>query len=137
MTTYYFDTSIWLDFFENRNEPNLPKGEWAARLMGQIVKNDGKIVYSDAILTELGTADYSSFEIEELFKPFRPLLMFIPATMKQPGKAKDLAAKRNIPKMDAPHALIARDANAILITLDHDFKELVDITKPHRPNEFI
>lgn len=137
MATYYFDTSIWLDFFENRNEPNLPKGDWAKNLMKKIVKNDEKIVYSDAILTELGTADYSSFEIEELFKPFWPLLFFIPATMKQMGKAKDLASKRNIPKMDALHALIARDADAFLVTLDYHFKELTDITKPHRPNELI
>ncbi len=24
---FYFDTSIWLDFFENRDEPNLPKAK--------------------------------------------------------------------------------------------------------------
>ena len=53
------------------------------------------------------------------------------------GKAKDLAAKRNIPKMDALHALIARDAGALLVTLDHHFKELTDITKSYQPNELI
>ena len=30
---FYFDTSIWLDFFEDRNEPNLPKSDWARKLV--------------------------------------------------------------------------------------------------------
>ena len=44
---YYFDTSIWLDFFEDRNEPNLPKSKWARELVNKIIENDDKVLYSD------------------------------------------------------------------------------------------
>ena len=46
------------------------------------------------------------------------------------------ASKRNIPKNDALHALIARDQKAILITMDNHFKEIKDIIEPHSPKEF-
>jgi len=44
---YYLDTSIWLDLFENRNEPNLPKGELAHKLFNKITENNDKLFYSD------------------------------------------------------------------------------------------
>ena len=47
---YYLDTSIWLDFFENRNEPNMPKGDWAHNLLERITKNNDKAIYS--VLTD-------------------------------------------------------------------------------------
>lgn len=54
---FYLDTSIWLDFFENRDEPNLPKGQWANDLLNKIVKDDDLIIYSDNNLYELEFAD--------------------------------------------------------------------------------
>lgn len=66
-----------------------------------------------------------------------PIIIFIESTEKEIGKAKDLAQKRDVPKRDALHALIARDNNTILITLDHHFKKLNDIAKLHGPQEFI
>jgi hypothetical protein len=36
---FYLDTSIWLDFFENRNEPNFSKGTLAKELIKKIIKN--------------------------------------------------------------------------------------------------
>ncbi len=50
---FYFDTSIWLDFFENRDEPNFPKGTLAKKLIDKIIKEDWKIIYSDLNLMEL------------------------------------------------------------------------------------
>lgn len=134
---YYFDTSIWLDFFEYRDEPNLPKGKWAHELLNKVVKEDNKILYSDLNLIELGMAGYSVFEIEEMFRPLRLILIMVESTEKQQGKARDLSAKRDVPKGDALHALIARDNKAILVTRDKHFQKLLDITIPKKPEELI
>ncbi len=132
---FYFDTSIWLDLFENRNEPNLPKGKWASELVSKIIKNDDIIIYSDNNIFELIVLEYSKYELEKMFKPLRPILLFVESTKKQIGQAKDLSFKRNIPKRDALHALIARDNKAILVTLDKHFQKLLDIIEPKRPQD--
>ena len=137
MEKYYLDTSIWLDFFENRNEPNLPIGDWAHKLLDKLIENNGKAIYSDILILELGLVGYQPDEIEKLFEDLKSILIFVESTEKQMRKAKDLSSKRNIPKGDALHALIARDNKALLITLDNHFKELLDITKPKRPQDII
>ena len=134
---YYLDTSIWLDFFENRNEPNLPKGDWAHELLSKITGNNDKIIYSDIVILELGVVDYKPNEIEKLFEKIKPILIFVESTEKQARKVKDLSSKRDIPKGDALHALIARDNKATLVTLDNHFKKLLDITIPKRPQDII
>lgn len=134
---FYFDTSIWLDFLEKRDEPDIPKGTWAKELIKKIIKEKNKILFSDNNMLELITRGYLEFEIEEFLAKLSPIIIYIEATEKEIGKAKDLAQKRGLPKRDALHALIARDNNSILITLDNHFKKLVDITFPHNPKEFI
>lgn len=37
---FYFDTSIWLDFLEKRDEPNLPKSAWVKDLIEKIKINN-------------------------------------------------------------------------------------------------
>ena len=133
----YFDTSIWLDFFENRNEPNFPKGDWAHQLLSKITKDNGKILYSDIVVLELGVVGYGPYEIEKMFKKLKPILLFVESTEKQLKKAKDLSTKRDVPKGDALHALISRDNKANLVTLDNHFKKLLDITKSNRPQDLI
>ena len=135
--TFYFDTSIWLDFFENRDEPNLPKGRLVHELLNKITRTDAKVIYSDHNIFELVSVGYSPYEINDMFKPLKLILIFIEATEKEIRKAKDLATKRNIPKGDALHALITRDNKAILVTLDKHFKEVPDIIKPKRPQDLI
>ncbi|MBI4439897.1 PIN domain-containing protein [Candidatus Woesearchaeota archaeon] len=134
---YYLDTSIWLDFFEDRNEPNIPKGEWARKLLAKVTENNDKIVYSDIIVLELGIAGYSPHEIEGLFREIGPILLFTESTEKQVRKAKDLSNKRNLPQGDALHALISRDCRATLVTLDRHFKKLLDIAEPTMPQDII
>ncbi|HLC55049.1 MAG TPA: PIN domain-containing protein [Candidatus Nanoarchaeia archaeon] len=134
---YYFDTSIWMDFFENRDEPHLPKGELAHKLMTHIAKNNDKIICSDFVVAELRLADYPLFEIEGLFEKLNHIIIWVESTEKQIRKAKDLSAKRGIPKKDAAHALIARDNKAVLITLDRHFQRLLDIVKVRRPQDII
>lgn len=134
---FYFDTSIWLDFLENRDEPNLPKGTWAKELIRKIIKNRDKILFSDDNMLELTNCHYLEFEIEEILQSLKSIIIGIESTEKEIGRAKDLAQKREVPKRDALHALIARDNHAILITLDNHFKKLTDIIQPHSPKEFI
>lgn len=134
---YYLDTSIWLDFFENRNEPNLPKGDWAHKLLNKITENNYKAIYSDIVILELGVVGYKSHEIQNLFQKIKPILIFVESTDKQARKAKDLSSKRDVPKGDALHAILARDNKATLVTLDNHFKKLLDITKPKRPQDII
>ena len=134
---YYLDTSIWLDLFENRNEPNQPKGDWAHKLLNKIIESNDALIYSDIVLLELRVVGYQSHEIKELFENIKPILMFSESTEKQVRKARDLSSKREIPKGDALHALIARDSKATLVTLDNHFKKLLDITKPKKPQDII
>ena len=72
---YYLDTSIWLDFFENRNELNLPKGDWAHKFLDKVTENNNKIIYSDIVILELGVVDYRPHEIERLFEKIKPILI--------------------------------------------------------------
>ena len=134
---YYFDTSIWLDFFEYRDEPNLPKGKWAHELMAKIIIEDKRIVYSDAVKDELIEQGYTINELVGLFKPLNKILVYIESTKKQFGKAKDLAQKRSIPVFDALHMLIARDSKALMVTRDLHFEKLLDINKYKKPEDII
>src|SRR3989338_2738312 len=132
---YYFDTSIWLDLFENRDEEHLLKGKHVWALMKKILAEDSLIIYSDIIVEELHDFGYPPYKIEALFQPFQRILLFVYANENQKWKANDLCKKRNIPPYDALHALIARENNAIMVTRDHDFQLLLDIIIPKRPEE--
>src|SRR3989344_7096801 len=134
---YYFDTSIWLDFIENRNEPNMPKGEWAKMLVEKIIHENSKIIFSDMNYQELERIGYSRYEIDEFMLYISEFIIIVESEPAQFSRAKDLSKKRNIPLLDAIHALLARDYNAILITLDRHFLELTDIIKSNKPADFI
>ena len=134
---YYFDTSIWLDFIEERNEPNLPKSDLANELIHKIVNEANIIIYSNAILDELVKLGYSEQEVNTMLYELKNYLLFLEFTDKQFGKAKDLSIKRDVPLLDALHAFIARDNKCILVTRDAHFKKLLDIIKTHKPEELI
>ena len=137
MKLYYFDTSIWIDFFENRVEPNFPKGTMAQKLIEKIMKSDAKILYSNVNLFEFYAFGYSRDYIYSLLEPFNSILVFVMATEKEKGIAKDLSSKRDIPQGDALHALIARDNKAVLIATDRHFQKIRDITKSILPQDVI
>ena len=60
---YYLNTCIWLDFFEERDE----KGERARKLIKNIVRKEGIILYSNLHMKELKNAGYNYDEIIEMF----------------------------------------------------------------------
>ena len=137
MVNFYLDTSIWLDLFENRNEPNFPKCENAKKLIAKIIQDNNRIIVSNNNFFELITLGYTKYEIKLSLNQFGRTIYYVWSTGKQFRKAKDLALKRNVPKRDALHALIARDNKAILITLDTHFQNLIDIVKIKQPRDFI
>ena len=124
MTLYYFDTSIWLDVFEKRENFDLIQ-----KLLDTIISNSDTILYSQVIIDELKMQGYSYQDVVLLFYPFKKILRYTDAGHNHLGKAKDLAEKRNLPKRDALHALITREEHALLITRDRHFLELKDICK--------
>ncbi len=134
---YYFDTSIWLDFFENRDEPKIKKGTWAKMLIEKIINDNGKIVLSEVVKNEMIALGYSRYEIEELFKLFQNILINVYSTERQFRRAKDLSKKRKVPLFDCLHTILARDHRAIMVTLDRHFNKLLDIYRYRKPNELI
>jgi predicted nucleic acid-binding protein len=122
MGAYYLDTSIWLDLFEDRDELYLLKTNYAKELLNKIIKENSKIIFTNLIIDEMVDLGYSFYEIEQLFEPFKNILIQTDYFRTEFGKAKDLAIKRDIPFVDALHAIIARKFKAILITRDHHFK---------------
>lgn len=132
---YYFDTSIWLDLFESRDEWHLSKGKIAAALMQKIITRGERIVYSDAIVQELGKLGYGFFELERKFSDFLPLLLFAEYSLRQMAHAREIAKRREVPLFDVLHALIAKEHNAILVSRDRDFRQLSDIVTCRSPEE--
>src|SRR3989338_3171679 len=103
---FYLDTSVWLDFFEDRNEPNMLKSDWARKLVAKIIFDEDIIIFTDNNMEELNQIGYSEYEVEELLNKLRKRVMFVEATNRQIGIARDLSSKRGVPRRDALHALI-------------------------------
>src|SRR3989344_4438141 len=120
MEQYYFDTSIWVDLFDQRGK----NGEYAAALVDKIISNDWMILYSDMVVVELKQIGFSEHELLNMFaiaKPdhLRRVHMFhIPIS-----QAKKLAKPLHIPWGDALHALLTREHGAQLVSRDHDFEK--------------
>jgi predicted nucleic acid-binding protein len=137
MAVYYFDTSIWLDYFEKRDQYNLKKGKHAEKLLEKVIHDTDKIIITDLIYKELRDFGYLTSEIKRLFYPLTKTLLYVDLTRKQMGKAKDISKKRAIPLLDAAHMIIARDNRAVLVTRDSHFKKLSDIGLSKTPEELL
>jgi len=134
---YLIDTSIWVDLYEDRKGyQNEPLGDFAFKLFSIIKAKQNKIVITDLTIRELET-NYSIEEINGMMKPFEDVLEKIIASKKQRDEAKKLAEKRNVPRGDALHAILARDNRFILVSRDKHFRELTDISEHHKPEEII
>lgn len=128
---FYLDTSIWLDFFENRGN----NGNAAYKLLKFIINRNYKMIFSEAIKDELLEYGLSIEDIRGFLSIFKRNILCLYINKKQFGKAKDISNKRNIPVFDVLHAIIARDNSAVMITRDRHFDELLDIVKYKKPEE--
>lgn len=129
---FYFDTSIWLDIHEKRDNSDVAK-----KLMERIIKEDYKVAYSDLTISELKQLNYSQQEINIILKVAKPNnIKRVHFSKEQIKEGTKLAKKRNIPKKDAIHAVICRDNNLQLISRDEHFAKLKDVTTAKKPEEF-
>lgn len=56
---FYFDTSIWIDFYEKRGK----NGEHALQLIMKIINRNWRLAYSDLNIKELKHLTYGNDEI--------------------------------------------------------------------------
>ncbi len=132
---YYIDTSIWIDFLEDRHgHKNEPLGEFALKLFIQIKVKKYNLVLSDILIKELGSF-YSIEEINGMMMPFKNQIVKVYANKKQIFEAKTISKQRKLPIGDVLHAILARDNRLILVTRDKHFRDLEDITKCYKPEE--
>ena len=130
---FYFDTSIWLDFYENRGI----NGEKTNKLIEKIINDNSIILYSDQIIIELKKLDYTKEEIFELFYLVKHFLKKVYPTKENLIEARNIAYKRDLPKKDVIHAILSRDNEAQLISRDRHFEKLKDITITKATEDFI
>jgi predicted nucleic acid-binding protein len=131
---FYFDTSIWLDFYEKRGK----NGENAFNLIQKIIKNDLKIAYSVLNVKEFKNLGYNQESINAIFSIAKPdNIKPIHVYREQLEEARKISRQRKIPNKDALHAILARDNNLQLIAIDKHYEQLKDITEAKKPKDFI
>lgn len=135
---FYLDSSIWRDYYENREDKFRPLGEWALMLINKIIEDKNIIVYSDFIVEEL-KIKYSEEEIKKIFDIIhkRNLLLKIDISDYQAKEAAMLCKKKKVAFGDALHAILARDNNAFMVTRDKHFEELQEIAEIKKPEDLI
>ena len=136
MEKYYLDTSVWMDYYEDRKDSSNDLGDAAFRLLSKLLASKSRIVVSTFLLRELETA-YSLDKIRGLALPFEKLMEKVDVSDKQREEAKKIAEERGIPKGDVIHAVLARDNKAILVSRDKHFQLLKDICEAVKPEEII
>jgi len=131
---FYFDTSIWLDYYEKRGM----HGKTALSLIVKIVSQDAEISYSDLSIKELKHLGYPCEEIINLLCTVKPQNMKrIHIFKEQIREARNLARQRGVPNNDALHAILCRDNNLQLVSRDSHFEKLKDVSMAKTPEELI
>lgn len=133
---YYLDTSIWMDYYEERKDSVNDLGEFAFQLLFRVLASGNKIIVSTLILSELEN-NYSLGHIRAMTLPFESILDKVSVSQKQMDEAHQIARSRKLPPSDAIHAILARDHSAILVTRDKHFQSLRDICKVVKPEEIV
>ncbi|MBR9690069.1 type II toxin-antitoxin system VapC family toxin [Candidatus Woesearchaeota archaeon] len=135
---YYLDTAIWRDYYENRSDKYRPLGDWALELIKNMIDDGDFVLYSEFVLKEL-KIKYTKKEIEDILNIVneKDLLIKVDVSETQIKEAVTLSKQRKIAFGDALHAILARDNNAILISRDKHYLELLDIVDCRKPEDLI
>ncbi len=135
---YYFDTSIWRDYYENRSDRFRPLGEWALKLINEILESQDIILFSDFVIEEL-KVKYSEEEINKILEVVskRDLLIKVNISEQQTIEAAKLCKEKKVAFGDALHTILARDNNAVMVTRDKHFLELLDIVEIKKPEDLV
>lgn len=131
---FYFDTSIWIDFYEKRGR----NGEHALQLIIKIINRNWRLAYSDLHIKEFKHLDYSNGGINDILNIIKPnSIKHVHIYREQIEEARNITRQRKLPHNDVLHALLCRDNNLQLISRDLHFERLKDITKAGKPEDFI
>lgn len=134
MAIYYFDTSIWLDYYEKRGK----NGEHAFNLILKIIEEDSIIIYSDLHIRELKGLSYNAEQINDILRIVKSNnLRRVHIDREQDKEAAQLCHQKQVPKGDVLHAILARDNNAIMVSRDQHFERLKHIIEIKKPEELL
>lgn len=133
---YYLDTSIWMDYYEDRKDSSKNIGEFAFKFLCKLLASKSIIVVSSFVQREL-EANYSLDKIRSMTTPFEKLMERIEISDEAIEEAKEISKSRNLPFGDALHAVLARNSKAIMITRDNHFQLLKDICEVMKPEDLI
>ncbi|MFH1510312.1 MAG: PIN domain-containing protein [Candidatus Woesearchaeota archaeon] len=131
---YYLDTSIWMDYYEDRTDPSKEIGKMAFDLLAKLLASNRTIVVSTFVLRELEVT-YSLDMVRGMTIHFEKLMEKVSPTDCQLKEAKKIAEQRGIPKGDAIHAILSRDSKAILVSRDRHFEKLKDVCEVAKPED--
>jgi predicted nucleic acid-binding protein len=136
---YYFDTCIWIDYFENRkNFFGINLGNPVEKLLLKIMKKKDKILISDAVYDEL-CFHFEKEYLDEMLNLLSHInvLKNISATDEQRNEAVIISKQRKLYFFDVLHAILATQNKSILVTRDKHFLFLKDVCKSKKPEELI
>ncbi len=135
---FYLDPAIWRDYYENRSDQFRPLGDWALSLINKIIENGDFILYSDFVIEEL-KVKYSEEEINNILEIVskRNLLLKVEISQSQGKEAALICRQRKVAFGDVLHSILSRDNNAIMVTRDKHFLELLDIVDIKKPEDLI
>jgi len=135
MVRYYVDTAIFRDYYEDRRDRFRPLGEWALMFFKMVEETSGEILVSDTTLAEL-QVDYTDEEIRKVLGVCTRVL--VTKTSKRITQETEIIKReRKVPKGDAIHALIAKRENALMVTRDKHFNEMIDIVDYRKPEDLL
>ncbi len=133
--SFYLDTAIWRDYFEDRNDGIRPLGEFAFQFLKNCEKHGGIILFSDLVVQEL-RAHYSKERVVEVFSSFKHFLVEISISNEQISEArKILSSVQGTHFKDVLHAVAARDNGAVMVTRDAHFDILADLVTVEKPED--
>jgi predicted nucleic acid-binding protein len=131
---YYLDTSVWMDYYEDRKDPYRDIGEYAYQLLCRLMATNSKILVSFFLFKELSKY-YSMDDIRGMATPFERSIVRVSISREQSREAKLISQERNMPKADVIHAILARDNDAVLVSRDKHFNLLKDICRIAKPED--
>lgn len=133
------DSNIFLDYYLDRKDNLLPLGEFAFQFVKRAIGCEFLILICDLILQELEDTLKIKQELiqktifSELNKKHK--LLFMQHNKELAYKAKRMAIERSLPTNDCLFALMAKENNAIVISMDKHFEKLTDIVEFFKPEE--
>lgn len=137
----YFDTHIFVDYWNDRVDKMRPLGEFAYELIKEAISCKHILLTSDLVIHELtnscGIKENNIWK--ELFSDIvrAGKLIKLQITEKQIQEARLISNERKIPKSDALHAILARDNNSVLVSRDHHHESVLDLVKVIPPEGLI